>query len=49
MSNIDTHLTHRIAKRITPKGLNLELEFTVGNFDQEIVDKWYFKMVFHSY
>ena len=49
MSNIDTHLTHCIAEKITLKGLNIELESTIGDFDQEFVDKWYFEMVFHSY
>ena len=44
MINIDTHLTHCIAVKITPKGLNFELESTIGNFDQEIIDKWYFKL-----
>ena len=34
-------LTRCIAEKLIPKGLKLELEPTIGNFDQEFVDEWY--------
>ena len=37
-------LTRCIAEKLIPKGLKLELEPTIGNFDQEFVDKWYSKL-----
>ena len=37
-------LTQCIAEKLIPKGLKLELEPTIGNFDQEFVDKWYSKL-----
>ena len=37
-------LTCCIAEKLIPKGLKLELEPTIGNFDQEFVDKWYSKL-----
>ena len=33
-----------IAEELVPKGLNLELEPTIGNYDQEFVDTWYSKL-----
>ena len=32
------------AEELVPKGLKLELEPTIGNYDQEIVDTWYSKL-----
>ena len=37
-------LTRCIAEKLIPKGLKLELEPTIGNFDQEFVDEWYSKL-----
>ena len=37
-------LTRCIAEKLIPKGLKLELEPTIGNFDQEFVDKWCSKL-----
>ena len=37
-------LTRCIAEKLIPKGLKLELEPTIGNSDQEFVDKWYSKL-----
>ena len=37
-------LTRYIAEKLIPKGLKLELEPTIGNFDQEFVDEWYSKL-----
>ena len=36
-------LTHYIAEKIIPKGLQLELESTIRTFDQEFVGEWYSK------
>ena len=33
-----------IAEGLVPKGLKLELEPTIGNYDQEFVDTWYSKL-----
>ena len=37
-------LTRCIAEEQIPKGLKLELESTIGDFDQEFVDEWYSKL-----
>ena len=37
-------LTCCIAEKLIPKGLKLELEPTIGNFDQEFVEEWYSKL-----
>ena len=37
-------LTRCIAEKLIPKGLKLELEPTIGNFDQEFDDEWYSKL-----
>ena len=37
-------LTRCIGEKLVPKGLKLESEPTIGNFDQEFVDKWYSKL-----
>ena len=43
-------LTRCIAEKLIPKDLKLQLEPTIGNFDQEFVDEWYSNWkVFHSY
>ena len=33
-----------LAVKLVPKGLRLELELTIGNYDQEFVDTWYAKL-----
>ena len=37
-------LSRCIAEELVPKGLKLELEPTIGNYDQEFVDTWYSKL-----
>ena len=37
-------LTRCIAEKLIPKDLKLQLEPTIGNFDQEFVDEWYSKL-----
>ena len=37
-------LTRYTAEKLIPKGLNIELEPTIGNFDREFVDEWYSKL-----
>ena len=37
-------LSRCIAEELVPKGLKLELVPTIGNYDQESVDKWYSKL-----
>ena len=37
-------LSQCIAEELVPKGLKLELEPTIGNYDQEFVDTWYSKL-----
>ena len=34
-------LTYNIENKLTPKGLNLSFEPTIGNYDQKSVDRWY--------
>ena len=33
-----------LAEKLVPKGLRLELEHTIRNFDQEFVDTWHAKL-----
>ena len=33
-----------LAEKLAPKGLRLELEPTIRNYDQEFVDTWYTKL-----
>ena len=33
-----------LAEKLVPKGLRLEFEPTIGNYDQEFVDTWYAKL-----
>ena len=33
-----------IAEELFPKGPKLELEHTIGNYDQEFIDTWYLKL-----
>ena len=37
-------LSRCIAEELFAKGLKLELEHTIGNYDQELVDTWYIKL-----
>ena len=37
-------LSRCIAEELVPKVLKLELEPTIGNYDQEFVDTWYSKL-----
>ena len=37
-------LTSCIAKKLIRKGFKLELDSTIGNFDEEFVDEWYSKL-----
>ena len=37
-------LSQYIAEELVPKGLKLELEPTIGNYDQKFVDMWYSKL-----
>ena len=37
-------LSRCIAEELVPKSLKLELEPTIGNYDQEFVDTWYSKL-----
>ena len=37
-------LNRCLAEKLVPKGLRLELEPTIGNYDQEFVDTWYAKL-----
>ena len=37
-------LSRCIAEELVPKGLKLELEPTIGSYDQELVDTWYSKI-----
>ena len=37
-------MTRYITEKLIPEGLKLELEPTIGNFDQEFVDEWYSKL-----
>ena len=37
-------LNHCLAEKLVVKGLRLELEPTIGNYDQEFVDTWYAKL-----
>ena len=37
-------LTRCIVEELIPKVLKLEFEPTIGNFDQEFIDKWYSKL-----
>ena len=41
-------LSRCIAEELVPKGLKLELEPTIGNYDQEFVDTWYSKLKLFS-
>ena len=34
-------LTYSIVNKLTPRGLDLSFEPTIGNYDQQSVDKWY--------
>ena len=34
-------LTYSIVNKLTPKGLDLSFEPTIGNYDQQSVNKWY--------
>ena len=42
-------LSHCIKDRLKPKGLKLGLELTIGNFDQEFIDKWFSKLKYYSF
>ena len=47
VTTYDSHkdfLNRYIAEKLIPKGLNIELEPTIGDFDREFVDEWYSKL-----
>ena len=37
-------LSQCIKSKLVPKGLELTLELTIGHFDQEFIDKWYYSL-----
>ena len=37
-------MNHYLAEELVPKGLRLQLEPTIGKYDQEFVDTWYAKL-----
>ena len=37
-------LSSCITEKLIPKGLKLQLEPTIGNYDQEFLDKWYARL-----
>ena len=37
-------LNRCLAEKLEPKGLRVELEPTIGNYDQEFIDTWYAKL-----
>ena len=41
-------LNHCLAEKLVPKCLRLELEPTIGKYDQEFVDTWYAKLKSYS-
>ena len=42
-------LSHCIKNCLIPKGLKLELEPTIDNFDQEFIDNWFSKLKDYSF
>ena len=42
-------LSRCIKDCLIPKGLKLELEPTIGNFDQKFIDKWFSKLKDYSF
>ena len=41
-------LSRRIQEKLVPKGLELHLEPTIGNYDQEFFDSWYFNLKYFT-
>ena len=41
-------LSRRIQEKLVPKGLELNLEPTIGNYDQEFFDSWYFNLKYFT-
>ena len=42
-------LSRFIKDRLIPKGLKLELEQTIGKYDQEFIDNWFSKLKDYSF
>ena len=42
-------LTRCIQEKLVPKGLELALELTIGNYDQEFIDNWYSSLEHFSF